>query len=155
MWSITIINTYIDCIFVIFKCNLFLLFLYFYFFSLSFGMPLSYDRYWEAFYVEENENEGMLILHSIFLFLLLFLELYTFVDPYMLCNLNKFFVEISEKNCDAFILLFSLIILLYNVEFVNVLINYLFIFLLIILVEVSEKNCDAFIVLFFFANLTV
>ena len=39
----------------------------------SFVMPMSYGRYWEALYVEGNEVEGILILRSI---LLLFLPLF-------------------------------------------------------------------------------
>ena len=47
----------------LFMCAIFI-------FSLSFVMPLSYGRYWEALYVEEDENERMLIFISILMLLL-------------------------------------------------------------------------------------
>ena len=66
--------------------------------------------------------------------------------------LNYFFlinlVEVSEKNFDAFTLLFFLIIYLHNVEFVNA-------YFLSELVEIAKRNCGAFKFLLFFDNLTL
>ena len=79
----TIINTYADCIFIIFQYIFFISL--FYLFFLSFEMLLSYDMNWEALYEKKNENKGILILRSILLlFLSLFVELYNFVDPSLL-----------------------------------------------------------------------
>ena len=113
-----------------FSVIFFLLFLCFYFFSLSFVMPLSYGRYCEALYVEGNETEELLILHSIFISYFYYYFLSCTILSTLACYVTQifFFVEISRKNCDAFILLFFFDELIFNVKFINVLIYYLFIF---------------------------
>ena len=91
-----------------FSVIFFLLFLCFYFFSLSFVMPLSYGRYCEALYVEGNETEELLILRSIFIsyFYYYFLSCSTLSTLTYVTQIIFIFVELSKINCDAFILLF-------------------------------------------------
>ena len=56
-------------------------------------MHLSYGRYWEALYEEGNEDEGMLIFHSILLlYLPLFLEVVQFYPLILVINLISYWL---------------------------------------------------------------